>query len=122
MRTTRRSASLAVNLPTLPLMTGSPMTQSDGHQSAAREARREEPAGVGNVDQGPDHNHRDPKQAQPTFHGDSVNSDARMYSHRQFLQGGLRKTGRSTPWPAPSFVLLENRHRQIVTSSTKSDG
>src|SRR5271157_2783289 len=84
----------------LPLITSSPVTQNDGHQSAPREASREEPAGVGNLDQGPDHDHRTPKQAQPTFHGNSVNSDARMYSHRQFLQSGLRSTGQSTPWPA----------------------
>jgi len=73
-------------------MTSSPVTQNDGHQSAAREAGREEPARVRNVDQGPNHDHGTPKQAQPTFHGNSVNSDSRMYSHRQYLQGGTAAT------------------------------
>jgi len=68
---------LAIGLPAA----ASPVVQSDSHCDTARETAEEEPSGVGNINKGPDHNHRTPKEPHRTFNRDFVDSDTRMYFH-----------------------------------------
>jgi len=82
-----------------------PETQGDGHHYAACYAGREEPAGVGDLNKGSDHYHRTPKQTQPTFYWNSVNSDSWMWSHRWLLQSA---------WPGRR--LVPPRHRTTFSA------
>jgi hypothetical protein len=93
--------------------------QSDSHCNAARQAGEEEPPRVGDINNGPDHNHAAPKETQPTFDWNSVDSNTRMYFHRSsFLARSALECG-SAACGAAAFFSTGAR-RQVALPHSKA--
>jgi hypothetical protein len=91
--------------------------QSDSHCDAAWQAGEKEPPRVGNINDGPDHNHTAPKKSQPALDWNSVDSDTRMYFHcSSFLARSALECGSAACGTAAFFLTGAGQQMALLHS------